>query len=41
MVQGSDALLGNPAGLASVTGALVGVHHESWLADINQETGIL
>lgn len=38
LVQGADALLVNPAGIASVRGIEVGANHESWLADINEET---
>lgn len=37
-VQGVDALLVNPAGIASVKRVHAGAHHEFWLADINQET---
>lgn len=38
LVQGSDALLVNPAGIASIPSLEAGANHESWLADINEET---
>lgn len=38
LAQGPDALLANPAGLSSVGRFEVGLHHESWLADINEES---
>jgi hypothetical protein len=38
LAQGPDALLVNPAGIASTDALQVGLHHESWLADINQES---
>jgi len=38
LAQGSDGLMVNPAGLSSVESLEVGAYHESWLADINQES---
>ncbi len=36
--EGADSLLSNPAALARSDGLEVGVHHQSWLANINQES---
>lgn len=35
---GEDALFANPAGLSSLTGASLGLHHESWLGGIDEES---
>jgi hypothetical protein len=34
---GADSILSNPAAMAGITGLELGAHHQSWLADINQE----
>lgn len=36
---GADSLLSNPAALAQIGGVELGLHHQSWLAGINQEVG--
>jgi hypothetical protein len=38
LVQGADGLMVNPAGLAGVDAVQIGLHHETWLAGINQES---
>lgn len=39
VADGGEALFGNPAGLADADSLSVALHHEAWLADINEETG--
>lgn len=39
VLEGADALFGNPAGLARLQGLNAGLHYQSWLADVSDETG--
>jgi hypothetical protein len=41
VLQGDEALFGNPAGLSSMQGLGAGLHYQSWLADVSDETAYL